>query len=945
VEHVQVRLLGPVDVTADGAVRAVPGLRRKALLAVLGLQAGDIVSIDRLVDVVWGEQAPATAVNTLQSHVSYLRRVLGFRSAIVAQPPGYRLDLPNDATDVEVAERLLRQARQSGGRAEEVAAHLRAALALWRGRPLLDVAGQSWLDEQAVRLDQLHSQVTQALIDARLALGEHADLVPQLERLAQERPFDEQGHAQLMLALYRAGRQADALAVYQRLRRTLGDELGMDPSPALRDLNAAILRQEASLDLPAPPVTLRAEAGPGTVPAQLPPAISAFAGRGVQLARLDAVLSAGDGMEPPSRPAVLIAAVSGTPGVGKTALAVHWAHRIAHRYPDGQLYVNLRGFDAAGSVLDPAEALRGFLYAFEVPAERIPDGLDAQVGLYRSLLAGKRVLVVLDNARDAEQVRPLLPGSPGCLVVVTSRNQLTPLVATEGAVPLSLDVLPAAEARDLLTRRLGWRRVANEPAAVDEIIARCTRLPLALAIVAARAATRPGLTLALLAAELRGTARLLDALDGGDPATNVRVAFSWSYHGVSPPAARVFRLLGLHPGPDASAAAAASLAGLPLAQARTHLAELARVHLLTEHRPGAYSLHDLLRVYAAELAGEVDSDAARRAAVVRLLDHYLHSAHAADRQLFPHRDDIALPPAAPGVAAERPDGTDAALAWFAASYPALVAAIRQAAAAGLHGHTWRLAWCLATFLSWQGHWPELAEAHRHALTAAQHLADPAAEGYALRCLGIAYSEFGRLDDAIAYTLRALDLARRMGDPAREAQGHLNLARFTEHQGRFDEALGHSRQALDLYRVADDRPGVARALNNVGWGHALLGEYPQALSHCEQALVLQRELGDREGEATTWDSFGYVHRHRGEHERAIACYRRALELYREIGDRTREAETLAFLGDTSAAAGDLDGGRQSWRQALAIFEELGRPEAERVRAKLGPTEPDPEPTGF
>ena len=451
-----------------GEMLPVSGLRRKAVLATLALHAGQVVGTGRLVDAVWGETAPA-ALNTLQSHVSYLRTVLG-KAAIVARAPGYLLDLGDDGTDVLLAERLLRQGAQSADPAR-AAADLREALALWRGRPLADLAGLAWLEQQAGRLELLREQIRHALSDARLAAGEHRQLVPELEQAAADHPLDEQVHAQLMTALYRSGRQADALAVYQRLRSTLAEELGLAPGPALRDLETAILRQDASLDASAPVASLRPAAPPASgvpVPAQLPPPVAGFAGRDAELARLDAI---GDS-QPDEASAVTIAVITGTAGVGKTALAVTWAHRVATRFPGGQLYVDLRGFDPAGHALDPGQALRGFFEALAVPPERIPQALDDQVALYRSLLAGQRVLVLLDNARDAAQVRPLLPGSPGCLAIVTSRNHLTGLIAGHGAYPLGLDLLTPAGARELLAGRVGAGRASREPDAVDEIIAR-----------------------------------------------------------------------------------------------------------------------------------------------------------------------------------------------------------------------------------------------------------------------------------------------------------------------------------------------------------------------------------------------------------------------------------------------------------------------------------------
>jgi hypothetical protein len=530
--------------------------------------------------------------------VSYLRGVLGAKTTILARPPGYVLPLPSDGTDVQVAERLLTQGTQSADPADAVR-QLQSALALWRGQPLADVTQLDWLSRQAERLVLLQMRIRQELSEARLAAGEHARILPELEQMVADHPLNERVHGQLMLALYRSGRQADALAIYHRLRRTLGEELGIDPSRDLRDLETAILQQDPSLDVQARG-TASVSATP--VPAQLPPAVAAFTGRGAELACLDAIAAEAALAGPASPAAAVISAVSGTAGVGKTALAVHWAHRVAGQFPDGQLYVNLRGFDPSGAALEPGQALRGFLDAFGVPSTRIPEDPTAQTGLFRSLLAGKRVLVVLDNARDAEQVRPLLPGSPGCLAVVTSRSDLASLVAAEGARPVSLDLLPVAEAGELLARRLGEARVASEPAAVSEIIERCARLPLALAIAAAHAAARPGFPLAAIAAGLRGATANLDPFDGTDLATDVRAVFSWSCRLLGEDAAGLFVLLGLHPGPDISVRAAASLAGIPPRRAEALLAELAGAHLLSEPSPGRYAAHDLLRAYAAEQA-------------------------------------------------------------------------------------------------------------------------------------------------------------------------------------------------------------------------------------------------------------------------------------------------------------------------------------------------------
>ena len=926
----RVRLLGPVDVMSGGEVRPLSGLRRKAVLATLALQAGEVVSTGRLVDAVWGEAAPA-ARNTLQSHVSYLRTVLG-KAAIVAHPPGYLLELGQDGTDVQLAERLLRQGAQYAdpGRA---AADLREALALWRGRPLADLAGLAWLEQQAERLDLLRERIRHALSEARLDAGEHRQLIPELEQMAADHPLDEQIHAQLMTALYRSGRQADALAVYQRLRATLADELGLTPSPALRELETAILRQDAALDASAPAVSLRAAAPPPPpvpVPAQLPPPVAAFAGRDAELARLDAIL---DGQESHDVSAVTISVITGTAGVGKTALAVHWAQRVAARFPGGQLYVDLRGFDPAGAALDPGQALRGFFEAFAVPPERIPAGLDDQVALYRSLLAGQQALVVLDNARDARQVRPLLPGSPGCLAIVTSRNHLTGLIAGHGAHPLGLDLLTPEGARELMARRVGAGRAGREPGAVDEIIAGCARLPLALTIAAARAAISPGFPLAVFAADLREAGHALDPFGGDDVATDIRAVFSWSYRSLNPDTARMFRLLSMHPGPDMTVCGAASVAGIAPDRARALLAELTRGHLLSEHGPGRYAFHDLLRAYASEQARDRDDDGARRAAVSRLLDHWLHTACAAAALLDPFFAPEPAGAPLPGVVLGVPATAEEALRWFTTERAALLASVSLAARSGLAGHAWRLAWALSIFLLRRGCWDEQARAGQAALDAARRAGDVAGEAHALLLLALGDARSGRRDAAPAFreSLRLLDAVG--GYHRSQATGHSSLIWIAEQQERYGDMLDHAERALAVSRAAGDPTLEIMSLNDVGYSHARLGNYGQAIAFCGQALAGSRAAGERNWESAAWDSLGYIHHKLGDHQRAVTCYERSLDLCRELADRYNEAGTLDRLGDVHHSAGDARAARWAWTQALRTLDELGHPDSDRVRAKI------------
>lgn len=672
------------------------------------------------------------------------------------------------------------------------------------------------------------------------------------------------------------------------------------------------------------------------VPAQLPASPVPFTGRTWQLQELDDLVS--DHVQGAS--AAVISVIAGMAGVGKTSLAVHWAHRVADRFPDGQLYVNLRGFDPNKSVMSPAEALRGFLDAFHVPPKRIPANVQAQADLYRSLLAGKQVLVVLDNARDAEQVRPLLPGAPGCVVVVTSRSQLTGLVVTEGAHLLLLDILPTAEAREFLGSRLGWKRLAAEPRAVEEIIARCARLPLALAIAAARAAVHPGFPLGALADELRAARGSLDAFDGGDSVIDVRAVFSWSYHALSRRAAWQFRVLGLHPGPDLAAPAAASLSGMSSERARGLLSDLVRAHLITEHAPGRYTLHDLLRAYAAERAA-AEPEGESRAALHRVLDHYVHTAHAAAMLLVPSMKPIPLSPPQPGVTAIALASREAAVAWFTTEHAVLLAVLDRAASSGFDAHVWQLAWALAEFFDRQGHWHDRAATNDAALAAARRLDDVSGQAFAHGGIGRAYVRIGRNEDAQVHLRRALDLYGQLGDQVGQEDTHRALSWMFGQQGRHLEELEHAQLALDLSRAIGDPTKQARALNYVGWAHAMLGDYHAALVYCQQGLDLQVEGSEHYSQAETWNSLGYAHHRLGHHEQAVVCYERALAVYRKQMDIYNEAQTLIGLGDTYRSAGDAESARTVWELARDILDQLGHPDAGDIRIRLHSLGPDVE----
>ncbi|HEV2450381.1 MAG TPA: tetratricopeptide repeat protein, partial [Streptosporangiaceae bacterium] len=588
-------------------------------------------------------------------------------------------------------------------------------------------------------------------------------------------------------------------------------------------------------------------------PSQLPAAVAQFAGRERELRALDEL--AGRAGEQPAGGTVVISAIGGTAGIGKTALAVHWARQVSAKFPDGQLYVNLRGFGPSGTPLAAAEAVSGFLTALGVAPEGWPSGLEARAGLYRSLIAGRRLLIVLDNARDAGQVRPLLPGSPGCLVLITSRASLAGLAVGEAAHLLVLDVLSEDEAWQLLAGRLGAARVAAEPAAVSELIRLSARLPLALAIVAARAAARPGFPLAGLAAELRDESGRLDALDAGDAASSVRAVFSWSYDQLSRAGARLFRLLGLHPGPDVTVHAAACLAGVSLLRARIALRELADASLITEQAPGRFGCHDLLRAYAIEHAAAAGSRAGRRAALGRVLDYYLHTAAAADRSLYPLRRRVELAPARPGVSPEQLAGHGQALAWLEAEHRGLVAAVTLAARQGFDVHAWQLAFSLETFFYRRSHWQDWAATQQTALAAARRLGDGYAQTLAHSGIANAQLQTGRPAQALGHLATALELRQQAGDRYGQARVHLYTGWALEAQGRYRQALAHSRAGLRLAQAAGPpaAPLLAEALNQVGWDLAQLGRYSQALDYCQQAVTLSDQLGNKHTQPAVLDS--------------------------------------------------------------------------------------------
>jgi DNA-binding SARP family transcriptional activator/tetratricopeptide (TPR) repeat protein len=988
----RVGVLGPVMAWYDDQELPVGQPRQQAVLGILAMRANRVISRGELVDAVWGQDPPASAEGGIYTYVAGLRRVIepnrslrGPGRVLVSSGAGYVLHLvpgQPDAVAFEQGQGRARQLRQAGDAAGAAAA-LDSALSLWRGIAFAGVPGP-FAETERVRLGELRSAAAEERADVLLSLGRHEEVVPDLTAMVADHPLRERMRGLLMIALYRCGRNAEALRVFAEGRRVLGEELGIDPGGDLSRIHRQVLTADPALAVPGGPavVTLDGEAagaGPAPdggqrrprpedrstpVPAQLPLDPPVFSGRRAELSILRAMLPArsapggaaapeeAEGSESgqqdfdPSTPwsqTVPIVVISGTAGTGKTALAIRFGHQVARRFPGGQLYVNLRGLDPSTPPMEPAEALRFFLDALGVPPHRIPPDTEGRSALFRSLLDHRQMLIVLDNARNVAQVRPLLPGAPGSLVAVTSRNELTGLVAAEGAVLLTLDVLSNAEAYEMLARRLGQDRVAAEPAAADEIIAACARLPLALGIAVGRAAGRPKRPLTELAAELHDARGRLDALEAGDAVTNVRAVLSWSYDQLSEPAARMFRLLGVHPGPDISLSAAASLAGLPRADAGAALRELARTHMVAEHLPARFTFHDLLRAYAADQAERIDPEPERRAAVHRVLDHYLHTAMTASNRLSPFRAALQLADPQPGVLPADVTDKDQAMAWFETEAPVLLALIAYADANEFDSHAWQIPWTLGPFFNRRGRWQDYTATQQTALAAASRLGDTLALAHAHHLLGHVQAQTGAYTEADPNFRRALDEFRELGDRANEAVVLNGLAGMLERQERYPEALAVALDALRMLKAVGHWWTQATLENGVGWLYAHLGQYDRALTHCQRALSLHRDSGHRGGTADTLDSLGYVYLHLDDIAEAKAHYAKAIEAYREIGSPFGEGNSLSGLGDALLAEGDRDGARAAWRESVAILDRLPHPLADEVRAKLsdlGPGEPGP-----
>ncbi|MGM1059061.1 BTAD domain-containing putative transcriptional regulator [Saccharothrix sp. Mg75] len=900
-------VLGPLEVRHADVAVPLPAGRARALLATLLLRANQTVSVDDLVERLWDEDVPnpRRARATLHMVVTRLRQALGEANVVRTATNGYVADVPPGALDLDVFRDLA-----ADGRFTE-------ALELWRGAPLPDVRSDVLHREEVAPLLEERLVVLERRVDADLAAGRTGELVGELRSLTEQHPLRERFWAQLMLALYRSGRQAEALSAYQAVRRALVEELGVDPGAALTELYERILRNEV-------------DGGDRAVPRHVPPEVSLFVGRERELAALD---------EAAARPGVVL--VHGAGGVGKTALALRWANLRRHLFPDGDLHLDLGGFAADSPPVEPATAAEALLVALGSRPEDVPAGLAARTAALRSALAGRRVLVVLDNAADSDQVIPLLPGTPTATVLVTSRNQLRRLAAHHGVRRVPLHELSVEEATDLLSSVLGDDRVGDDPAAGRQVVERCTGLPLALRVFAERVARFPGTPLGEFAAELSDERSRLDALnaDDGDD-TDVRTVLSWSYRALDEDAARLFRLLSAHPGPHLGVKAAAALAALPGQVVRRRLERLTSDHLIGACAPGRYEFHDLLRAYSTELSDAAGDD--RKAALRAVAEWYARAAELAASRSPSHRvagapassEDASLPVI--GTAAESGE-------WTRREMPNLLAVCRAAAGAGWHELVWRISDSLWWMSELVPRGDDLVEVFRLSREAVRHSTARDRESQVLNRLGWVYAQANRHEEAVGTHHEGLAVARAEGNKPVECAIELNLGTTYRRMGRHADAVVHQLRGLALAREQGDEHRQAAAHSNLSPNLAALNRNEEALEHASQAVAIFDRRGDRYYAARASMALGAAHRALGRFTEAEAVLRRGVELLGEFTDRFSEAILLDELGTVLLCLDRRDEALDHWGRAAAVYEEYEPGRAEVLRRWLADHAAGP-PTG-
>ncbi|GAA0834254.1 BTAD domain-containing putative transcriptional regulator [Streptosporangium amethystogenes subsp. fukuiense] len=874
------RVLGPVGIWRDERFVSIVGQKQRTLLAVLVLNANRVVSHDRLLVALWGSAVPASGRRLLHNHLWSLRRLLGDIAALASSPAGYALQLPAGSSDLDVFDTKVEQARTalSAGDAAQAAERFREALSLWRGPALAGTHPEFQLTE-GPGLEERRVVTLTERIDVDLALGGNSELIAELRRFVAENPLHEKFRGQLMLALYREGRAAEALEEYRIVHRHFRNELGLEPGEDLARLHQAILSADPSLD--PEPRRLEVPVAPRSlpIPRQLPSDIARFTGRKDDLRQLDLMLSTGKG----GVPAMVITSIAGTAGIGKTALATHWGHRVAGLFPDGQLYVNLRGY-SQGQPVAAAQALHRLLRGLGVAVEEIPQEVDERETLYRSLLADRRVLVVLDNAASPDQVRPLLPGSPSCKVIITSRDSLRGLWVTHDVRGMTLDVLSADEARDLLVAILGTERVRGEAEALSQLARLCGHLPLALRLAAAHLTGQPSLSVDDMVARLRDENPLV-ALDiGEDPHSGVRAAFELSYRALPETARRVFRLMGFHPGPDIGVDAVLVLAGLPSSEGRAAIDRLVAAHLIQRGEGGRLAMHDLVRVYARDRGDQHDPATDRRDALSRLFEWYLHTADEAMNSIDPGRLTMLHDVSPEARIGKKFTQSNDASEWLEAEYQSLVAVIGHCSSYGWPVHAWKMARTLSRFFYFQDRIEDWLVSHEQALTA----------------------------------------ARELGDRRAEAEVLGSLAYANVFAGNHEEYLNLQWRVLELCQAAGNRKGEAKALCDVGYGLLRIGRLPQAIEACLRSLEVEKATGARPSATGGLYRLAIAYKQVGRLEEALDCLRECLLHVREKGDRRNENEgyILIHLGEVQNGLGHTEDALRSHLEAFGIGRQAG-----------------------
>ncbi|MGH6657984.1 MAG: BTAD domain-containing putative transcriptional regulator [Actinocrinis sp.] len=949
-DELSVEVLGPLTVRLGGNAVGLGSAMRRALLGLLAVQPGQVVGVDEIVDLLWPDEPPRTCLELVSGYAAQVRRLLepgrradGAAAVLSRAPGGYRLDLGPEQSDLvrfrALADRAARAWSERDARAA-IRLH-REAWSCWRGPLLAGSDPRLRTHPAVVGAAQRRITATAQWSDAALALAEYEQVLGPLRILHAEEPLHEGIAARLMLALAGSGQQAAALSLFESVRRRLDTQLGVAPGAKLRAAHLRVLR--GRLPGAADGGTGNAPAGAGR-PAQLPADVAGFTGRDGQLDLLDTVLAdtadASDSASVPPR----LAVIAGAGGVGKTALAVRWAHRVRGRFPDGQLYVNLRGH-ASGRPVHPLEALAGFLVALGIAADRVPDDEQQAAALYRSLLSNRRVLIVLDNAADAEQVRPLLPAGPGTVALVTARHRLAGLVARDGALLVRVDVLSQDEAVALLGRMLGAPRTAAEPEATARLARLCAGLPLALRIAAANLAGRPQRCIADYADRLAEGDRLGTLAVDGDATTAVRATFELSCAALPAAERRLFRLLGLLPEQDATAAGAAAAAGIEAAQAERLLDRLADRHLVDEHLPGRYTMHDLLRLHAAELARREEDPASGAAALRGLAEYATTGTASAARLLYPHLLQL---PEVPADADRSPfrDGA-AAMAWLDAERANHVALVVHLAQHGHHAQAWRLAGRLNGYFVLRKHtldWLTVAEA---ADAAASADGDLHGRAYTQLHLGMAHDAAGRGATAAAHYTRSAELAELAGWSECQAVALNNRARFAWLNARVPETVEYLSRALALHRASGRKAGEAVTLANLATAHleqadrlsnggahadphAAARHQAEARRLLDQALELHRGIGDVRNEGETLRRLAEAARDAGEHADALDHALRAVRIARDTGDVRFEASARSALATIRARLGESGPALEEHAEATRLAAELGDP---RIQALI------------